>query len=119
MDGLTSAADASGSARIRAAIRRIIPQVRQGSSVSAALGQASAFPAALLRTFRIGEDTGSLDEDLRRWADYYHKAALSALESFGNWLAKVTSIVVLGYVGYLIVTTYQAVLNGTYGKLLE
>ena len=119
MDGLTSAADASGSARIRAAIRRIIPQVRDGSSVSAALGETAAFPAALRRTFRLGEDTGSLDEDLRRWADYYHKAALSALEAFGTWLARVTSIVVLGYVGYLIVTTYQEVLNGTYGKLLE
>lgn len=118
MDGLRSAADASGSARIRAAIQRIIPKVRDGSSVSAALGQASAFPAALLRTFRIGEDTGSLDEDLRRWADYYHKAALSALEAFGTWLARVTSVVVLGYVGYLIIVTFQSVLSGEL-KMME
>ena len=119
MDGLTSAADASSSARIRQSIRRIVPQVRGGASVAAALSDISAFPAALRRTFRIGEDTGSLDEDLRRWTDYYHRAALSALEAFGTWLARLTSLIVLGYVGYMIVDAYRAVMTGTYGKILD
>ncbi len=119
MDGLTAAADASGSARIKAGIRRVVPQVRGGMAVSEALGKASAFPTVLLRTFRVGEDTGSLDEDLRRWADYYQKAAVAALEAFGTWLARLISILILLYVGYLIVDAYNNILQGTYGKLLN
>ncbi len=118
-DSLRAAADASGSARIRAAIKRAAPQILKGERVGAALGNTAAFPPALLRSFRLGEDTGSLDEDLRRWAGYHQQAAVDALERFGRWLAKATTLLILGYVGYLIVVTYQEVVQNTYGKLLS
>ena len=119
IDGLKAAADASNSARLKAPIERALPGVLEGKSLSVALGDANAFPAALRRSFRVGENTGSLDEDLRRWAGYHQQAAIDALKSLGNWLGRVISLLVLVYIGYLIVETYSSILNGTYSKALD
>ena len=119
VDGLRAAADSSNSARLRNAIEQAQPRILQGASLSAALGTNTVFPAALRRSFRIGEDTGSLDEDLRRWADYYQTAAVGALRSLGAWLGRIINLLVVVYVGYLIVQTYSAIFTSTYGKILD
>ncbi len=107
MDGLRSAAEASQSALIRGEIERIIPKVRAGSSIAPLIAGSSVFPNALQRVFRIGEDTGSLDEDLRKWADYYRKAAVAKMESLGSWLPRIITFCIAGYMIYAILTVFQ------------
>ena len=112
MDGLHAAADASQSARIRAAIAGALPRVRAGAQVGESLTDTSAFPAALKRAMRLGEETGSLDADLRKWADYYQKAAISALETLGAWLPRIGNLCILIYLGYRIIATYSKMYQG-------
>ncbi len=108
MDSLRSAADASQSAMLREEIQRIIPKVRAGSQVGPLLAGSRVFPPVLQRVFRLGEDTGSLDEDLRKWADYYRKAAVAKMEALGIWLPRIISILIVGYLGYSIVIAFKA-----------
>ena len=118
MDGLHAAADASQSARIRAAIEAVVPQVRAGAQVGASLTGSAAFPAALQRALRIGEETGSLDADLRKWADYYQSAAIRTLEALGTWLPRIGNLLIIVYLGYRIVATYSQMFQG-YDKMLN
>ncbi len=107
MDGLRAAADASQSALMRDEVARIIPQVRGGSQVGPLLAGSKVFPNTLQRVFRIGEDTGTLDEDLRKWADYYRKAAVSKMEALGSWLPRIITILILMYLGYSIIMVFK------------
>ena len=118
MDGLHAAADASQSARIRAAIEDVLPQVRGGAPVGASLTGSPAFPSALLRALRLGEETGSLDADLRKWADYYQTRAVTSLESAGTWLTRIGNLGILVYLGYRIIITYNEILGG-YEKVMN
>ena len=118
MDGLHAAADASQSARIRAAIEEVLPRVRAGAQFGESLTGSSAFPAALQRALRLGEETGSLDADLRKWADYYQKAAISTLETLGAWLPRAGNFCILIYLGYRIITTYSKMLQSM-GQMMD
>lgn len=119
MDGLRSAAEASQSALIRTEIERIIPKVRAGSSVAPLLAGSRVFPSALQRVFRIGEETGSLDEDLRKWADYYRKAAVAKMEALGSWLPRIITFCIVGYMIYAILTVFQQGYIGPVNKILQ
>ena len=101
-DSLSAAADASQSARIKAFIAKVVPQVRGGESFGSSLTGKGVLPSALQRAVRLGEETGDLDENLRRWADYYQKAAVSALDRAGTWVPRVFYFLIAGYLIYCI-----------------
>ena len=112
MDGLNAAAEASQSARIRAAVAGMIPKVRGGSALGPLFAGQPVFPNALQRAVRVGEETGSLDQDLHRWADYYQNASVQALEALGTWVPRIIFILIAAYLGYQIVVFYSAMIQG-------
>ena len=101
-DSLRAAADASQSARIESFIATVLPRIRGGDSFGSALTGKGVLPSALQRAVRLGEETGSLDENLRRWADYYQKAAVSALDAAGTWIPRFFYFLIAGYLIYCI-----------------
>jgi type IV pilus assembly protein PilC len=106
MDALRAAASASRSALVRRDVERAIPRVLQGEGAAIALTGSQAFPAALQRALRLGEETGSLDEGLRQWSDYYREAALRNLRAIGNWLPRILFLLIAVYVGYVVISVY-------------
>ena len=64
------------------------------------------------RALRLGEETGSLDADLRKWADYYQRGAISTLETIGAWLPRIGNLGILIYLGYRIIATYSQMYQG-------
>ena len=113
MDGLRVAADASQSAQVRASVAGMIPKVRGGSAVGPLFAGQRVFPNALQRAMRVGEETGSLDADLHRWADYYQTASFNALEALSAWVPRLVFLVIAIYLGYEIVQFF----TGFYGGL--
>lgn len=107
VNSLTAAARASQSARLIADADRAVPEILAGKQVAAALGEASSLPAAFRRVLRIGEETGSLDQDLRQWADYYQKASISSLQTACGWLQRIIYLFIALYLGYSIIATAQ------------
>ena len=103
MDSVRSAGDASQSARIQATVAGFLPAMRGGASLGSLITGKSAFPAALQRAIRLGEESGSLDEDLKRWAGYYQKTAVDSLETLGTWISRFIYAVVAGYFIYSII----------------
>ena len=101
-DSLRAAADASQSARIEAFIAQVLPHVRDGNSFGSALTGKGVLPPALQRAIRLGEETGDLDENLRRWSDYYQKAALAGLDAAGRWVPRIFYFLIAGYLIYCI-----------------
>ena len=69
------------------------------------------FPTALQRAIRVGEETGSLDADLHRWAEYYQTAAVNSLETINAWLPKIGFFLIAGYLVYRMVSVYSGVMQ--------
>lgn len=108
---LQGAARASGSALLHRAAHRALPRVRAGEQVGASLAAAGAFPRELLRAVRLGEETGRLDEELRRLAGHHEAAALDRLRALGKWLPKLISLAVAGFLAVQIIRTFQGYVN--------
>lgn len=106
-DSLRAASDASQSGRLQAFIKRVLPQVRGGASFGSTLTGKGALPSALQRAIRVGEDTGNLDENLKRWADYYQKASVGALDMAAVWIPRVFYFLIAGYLVYCILGAGQ------------
>lgn len=103
LDSVRAAGEASQSARIQATVTRLLPKMRGGVSLGSQITGQSAFPAALQRAIRLGEESGSLDADLVRWAGYYQKSAVDSLETLGTWISRFIYLVVAGYFVYSII----------------
>ncbi len=103
LDSVRAAGEASQSARVRAAVAQMLPKMRGGASLGSLLNGQGAFPAALQRAIRLGEQSGSLDEDLIRWAGYYQQSAVGTLETLGTWISRLVYLVVAGYFVWTII----------------
>lgn len=106
-EALEGAARATGSALLRGAVTRVLPAVRRGEQVGALLAGTGAFPRELLRAMRLGEDTGHLDEELRRATQDYEAAALRNLRAVGSWLPKLIYLAVAGFLAYQVIKLWQ------------
>jgi type II secretory pathway component PulF len=109
---LEVAGRASGSAIIRAAADEALPAVRSGGKVGAALVATRAFPEPFVRAFTVGEETGQLDQELRRLADEYRQSALRGLEALADWVPKLLFLAILIYLAFRIVSFYQGYFKG-------
>ena len=84
-----------GSARRR--LGPLVPLVRQGQTLSAALETVRGFPPAIVRLAAVGEETNRLGEMLARGGRLEEEAATRRIESVGR-IAGPALIVVLGLV---------------------
>lgn len=107
MDGLAAAAKASHSALLISDVAAALPKILGGAQVASALGKAPSLPASFRRVLSIGEETGSLDQDLRQWADYYQKAAVASLRRATQWLQRIVYLLIFGYLVYQIFSAFQ------------
>jgi type II secretory pathway component PulF len=118
IDALESAQRASLSGMMRAAIKRAIPEVRQGAQVGPLLAASGAFPEPMTRAMCVGEQTGELDQELARMAAEYQKEALARLETASEWVPRLIYVAILLYTGYSIIMVYMAYMS-TLGQLME
>ena len=102
MNSVGAAAEASQSARIKRTVARLLPKMVAGASLGSLITGEGAFPAALQRSIRLGEESGSLDEDLIRWSAYYQKSAVDSLDTLGAWISRLVYVVIAIYFIYSI-----------------
>ncbi len=104
---LETAGRASSSATITAACTRALDALRAGEKVGDALAKSRAFPEPVLRGFLVGEESGRLDQELRRLADEYRTAALRRLNTLTEWIPRLIYIGILIYIGWQTVSFYK------------
>ncbi len=111
IDALQAAQRASHSGVIRAAVERAVPEVRGGAQVGGLLAAGRAFPEPMIRSFCIGEQTGEIDQELKRMAAEYQAEGLARIETLAEWLSRFFYIAILAYIGYGVVSWYQGYLH--------
>ncbi len=119
IDALVAAGRASRSGRVRAAVERAVPEVRGGAQVGPLLAVSGGFPEDFVQTLIVGEETGSLDEELKRMAEERRQEALGALEALADWIPKLIYVGIVLYLAYRILSLIQTGIVAPYQSVLK
>ncbi|SIQ95353.1 type IV pilus assembly protein PilC [Shewanella morhuae] len=106
IDGLESAAGASGNAVYRKAILKIRQEVMAGMQMNVAMQTTGLFPDMMVQMVMIGEESGSLDNMLNKVANIYEMQVDDAVDGLSSLIEPVMMVVIGTLVGGLIVGMY-------------
>jgi type IV pilus assembly protein PilC len=84
VNALEVAARSAGNRSIAEHLGSVARQVREGSSLSAALQERDLFPHVAIEMVEVGESTGALAEMLNSVADFYDEENQTSLTRFSN-----------------------------------
>ncbi len=106
---------AAGNSVIEDRIRRAIPLVKSGMSLSEALGREAGVPGMVRQMIAVGEQSGQLAQGLESAAGYYERDADTGLRAGAMVLGIALYLAVMGLVGYM----YIATLYGYYSRMVN
>lgn len=106
VESLDSVGGASGSAVYHEATQKIASAVASGTSLTAAMQQVQVFPAMVTQMAAIGEESGALDEMLRKVAEFYEEEVDAAVASLSSLMEPIIMVVLGGLIGGLVIAMY-------------
>jgi type IV pilus assembly protein PilC len=87
-----------------------------GEGISVPLADSNIFPAAAVQMMRVGEDTGSLDEQLDVVAEFYEKELDEKVKQITTLMEPAVLLVMGGIVGFVALAMVSA-MYGIYGNV--
>ncbi len=106
VESLDSVGGAAGNAVYHEATQRIASAVRSGTSLATAMQQVQVFPAMAVQMVAIGEDSGALDDMLRKVAEFYETEVDAAVASLSSLLEPFIMVVLGTLIGGLVIAMY-------------
>lgn len=107
--------DATQNRSLRSGLNQVIDQVGDGRSFSKALVRNGTFPPLLIDMISVGEQTGKIDQSLRRAAERYDKELDKDLQRIMALIMPTVLIIMAGLIGtmaYLMITAiFQTISN--------
>ena len=101
IDCAANAAAASGNAVVRRRVAGGTASARAGNAVSE--GFSSKLPAEFLNIWRVGEESGQLEQVTKRLADNYGQSADFMYGEFATWLPRLVYFAVVAITAYFII----------------
>lgn len=99
--------DAAQNTSLRASLEQVIDQVGDGRSFSKALIRTGTYPPLLIDMIAVGEQTGKIDQSLRRAAERYDRELDKDLQRIMALIMPTVLIIMAGLIGtmaYLMIT---------------
>ena len=106
VESLDSVGGASGNAVFHEATQKIALSVSSGTSLAVAMQQVQVFPAMATQMAAIGEESGSLDEMLRKVAEFYEEEVDAAVASLSSLMEPIIMVFLGGLIGGLVIAMY-------------
>ncbi len=94
-----------------------VDEIREGTTLAAALNRAHVMPKLAIEMLSVGEETGSLDSMLRDVAEFYEADLDMRLTQLTTWIEPVLLLVMGVLVGGIVIVMYLPVFQmaGTVG----
>ena len=111
LDGLEITAKTAGNRVVADAILASRTSIAGGDTIAAPLARSRVFPPMVISMIAVGEQTGGLDEMLRKIADFYDDEVDTAVSGL---LALVEPVMVVGLgilVGGMVVAMYLPIFD--------
>ncbi|HVA09446.1 MAG TPA: type II secretion system F family protein [Acidimicrobiales bacterium] len=115
-EAMTVTGDSTNNAVWRRGIRTAREQMLEGQGLSGPLARTGLFPGAARQMFRVGEETGTLDEQLRIAADYYSRELDHQIKRF-TALFEPAVIIFMGLVVGFVAVALVSAMYGIYSQV--
>lgn len=117
-EALEVATETASNDVIRAALVKSRSQLLAGEGLARPMADAGVFPTTFTQALRVGENTGTLDANLRRMAEFYAKSADDTLKGFVALLEPLSTVVIAALVGFMAVAVIMPMYSvlGTLGE---
>ena len=106
LTGLDITARTAGNKVISESVMRTRASIREGETLAAPLRQCEVFPAMVVQMIAVGEETGALDEMLKKIADFYDDEVDTAVDTLTSVIEPVMIVVMGVMVGGMVVAMY-------------
>ena len=106
LEGLEITAGTAGNVVIRNSILSARQEVEEGSTLAEPLRRRKLFPPMVTQIVAVGEQTGQLDNMLKKLADYYEEEADASIANLMTMLEPLMIIFLGGIVGGIVVSMY-------------
>lgn len=113
--GLKFASDSSGNSVIGSRLKKAIPNIERGQSLTGSLAETRVLPTVAIEMLGTGEQTGSVDSMLDKVAEYTENDLETVTAQSTIILGVILLLGIAAYVGKVVVTFYLT----QYGKLLN
>jgi type IV pilus assembly protein PilC len=100
-EALEVASETSSNVIIQAALVNTRKGLLAGDGLSRPLAASGIFPPTFVQTLRVAEDTGTLDKNLRRMADYYKTEAESSVKALVHLVEPMATALIAAVVGFI------------------
>lgn len=97
----------------RKALQEVAKQVEKGSSLSQALSHYEQFPTILHQMMSVGEETGKLDEVLKKLSNYFEQESEHAVKNMTTAIEPLIMIVLGLGVGAMVIAIIMPIYNLT------
>src|SRR5664280_1841868 len=109
-------AESANNAVYRNALEKIREAMMQGQGLAEPIAQSGLFPAAARQMFRVGEETGTLDQQLEVAAAYYGRELETKLER-ATALFEPAIIILMGVVVGFVAVALISAMYGIYNQV--
>jgi len=106
LTGLDITARTAGNKVISESVLQTRASIREGETLAAPLKNSEVFPAMVVQMIAVGEETGALDEMLRKIADFYDDEVDTAVDTLTSVIEPVMIVAMGLIVGGMVVAMY-------------
>jgi len=97
----------------RSALQEVSKQVEKGSSLSEALSHYEMFPVILHQMMSVGEETGKLDDVLKKLSNYFEQESEHAIKNMTTAIEPMIMVVLGLGVGAMVIAVIMPIYNLT------
>lgn len=106
LDCLESAKNVINNYAIKQSIEIVKQQVADGHSLSAAIAYTGYFPNLIVRMFKIGEDSGNMEENLRNVRFFYDQEINDSVEKIVGMIQPTLTLVMGGLMAWITLSVF-------------
>lgn len=106
LEALGPAGDTAGNRCFVTATRKMRQQLQQGASLSAAMRQHAVFGALPIQMVAIGEESGAMDDMLRKVAEIYEREVNDRVSMLSSLLEPLMMVVLGLIIGGMVIAMY-------------
>jgi type IV pilus assembly protein PilC len=119
-DGMRTTTEATTNSVFRERLEVAQVEIMEGAGFAKPLANTELFPGAAKQMFKVGEETGTLDEQLEVASLYFDRELESRIKKFTTMFEPIMIVfvgLIVGFVAVALVQAMYGVLDGTKGNM--